>query len=413
MNVVHVYDGHERVHGGRGGSVPTVVRNNARHVAARGHDVTVLERRWRGTAASETIDGVDIRRFPLPTGAVEPWEDLPYEMVRTPTGALRLLVDRTAFALRARPELDSLDPDIVHVHLPFAANVLACWPSLAGRMVSTAHLGETEARVSDPLVSPDALLARRAARTVALNGTMRDAFRERGVPDDRLVVIPNGVDTDFPGVGDGTRERVEREYDLVDATVVLFVGTLTPRKGVRELVEAAGKILGSYPDARVVIVGKTDMEPAYVEGVRSAASEAGIDDRVTLTGFVPGSDLRGLYACADVFALPSGEEGSSISVAEAVAAGVPVLGTRIDGIRETIDDGTHGVLVEPGDVGALTGGLDRLLADAAERERMADALATRARERSWERVTDRLLDVYRDVAGTATTRADADGGWSA
>lgn len=396
MRVVHVYDGHERVHCGRG-SVPDVVWNNARYTAAAGHDVRVLERQWQGLGPRATHEGVEFRRLRLPTGSREPWTDVPYEQVGDPVGTARLLVDRTAFALAALRRLPA-DTDVVHVHLPFAANVLVTVaPWLRDRMVYTAHLGETEKRVTEPRFSPDAYLASRVARTVALNPGMRDAFVERGVPASQLSVVPNGVDTGrFDDVPADRQAAVGDRYDLSDRTVALFVGTVTPRKGVTDLVAAAGRAVGDREDVAVVVAGNLELDPAYVDEVRTAVADEGLEETVTLTGFVPEGDLRALYALADVFVLPSHEEGSSVAVTEALAAGLPVVATDIPGIEQQVDHGTHGLLCAPGDVDALAANLERLLDDEVRTD-FAAATHDRARELSWPSVTERLLSVYREV----------------
>lgn len=401
MHVVHLYDGHEMVYDGRG-SVPSVVWNLARRTATRGHRVTVVERQWDGLDSESVHDGVAFERLALRTGSDDPWTDLPYEMVGSPLGTVRLVTDRANFARVAHARLDRLDPDVVHVHLPFAANVLATVrPSYRRRLVYTAHLGETEDRVVDPLFSPDAYLAKRCAKTIALNPSMASAFRDRGVDDRALAVVPNGVDVEqFDHVSEADRAAVREEFDVTADVVVLFVGTVTPRKGVLELARAAGEVFPAVDDAELVIVGKTDMEPEYVERVRSVIHEAGLEDRVTFTGFVPEETLDALYEVADVFALPSHEEGSSVSVAEALAAGLPVLGSDIDGIRQQIDHGTHGLLSDPGDETALATNLRRLVTDDDRRSAMTTAIDRRAEQWSWDRVTDDVVDVYREVIGS-------------
>lgn len=397
MRIAHVYDGHEKVHGGRG-SVPDVVWQLAHRTAATGHAATVIERQWAGLPKERVHDAVTFRRLNLATGSDEPWEDIPYRMISRPTGALRLLVDRANFARRARQVIKDIDPDVLHVHLPFAANILAtAAPGLRNRLVYTAHLGETEKRVRNPRFSPDVYLANRTARTVVLNPTMKQAFVDRGVPSETLAVIPNGVDpTQFDGVSAEDRARVSTEYGVPsDAVLVLYVGTVTPRKGVRDLVRAVSMM--DNATAHVAIVGRTDLDEEYVSDVERTIDEEGLDGRVTLTGFVSEADLHAMYDLADVFTLPSYEEGSSISVMEAIAAGLPVVGSRIDGISQQIEDGVHGSLVDPGDIAALSSSLDRLVSDDSLRAEMAAAMDGRARELSWDRVIDTTIDLYREV----------------
>jgi len=403
MNIVHVYDGHEKVYDGQG-SVPDVVWSLASRAADRGHDVTVLERQWAGLPRRASHEGVEFRRLRLRVGADEPWVDVPYEMVSSPVGATRLLIDRTDFALRALQRLRSLEIDVIHVHLPFAANVIATVSrSIREKTVYTAHLGETEKRVTKPVFSPDVFLAKRVARTVALNPEMRAAFEDRGVPSDRLVVVPNGVDVKrFEAVDRDDVDELRDEYDIDTGPVVLFVGTVTPRKGVIELIEAAERTIEDNEDVRFLIVGDTELEPDYVEEIKEAIATTGIDDHVTLTGFVSERELLACYELADLFVLPSYEEGSSVAVTEAMAAGLPVVGSRIDGIRQQVDDGTHGSLVDPGDVTALAECISRLVANEATRRDMAEAIESRAESLSWEQVTDRMLDVYAEVAACET-----------
>lgn len=399
MRIVHVYDGHEHVYDGRG-SVPDVVWNNARYTAEAGHDVWVLERQWRGLGPAAVHDGVRFRRLDLPTGASDPWTRIPYEQIGDPVGTARLLVDRTVFALAALRHLPP-ETDVLHVHLPFSANVLVTVaPWLRGKMVYTAHLGETTKRVVEPRFSPDVHLASRVARTVALNEGMRRAFADRGVEDRRLRVVPNGVDTGrFADVDDETRRVVVERYGLEDRTVVLFVGTVTPRKGVTDLVAAVDRATADLDDVAVLVVGNHDLDATYADRVRRDVDDLDLSDVVTLTGFVSAADLRALYTVADVFVLPSYEEGSSVVVSEALAAGLPVVATRIPGIERQVDHGTNGLLCPPGDVDTLAANLRRLLTDGSLRSAQATASRGRATDLSWPRVTDRLIDVYEEVAG--------------
>jgi len=403
VKIVHLYDGHEKVYDGQG-SVPDVVWNLARGAACRGHDVTVVERQWSGLSRRASHERVEFRRLALRTGTDEPWTRIPYEMVSSPVGATRLLIDRTNFAFHALTRLRRLESDVIHVHLPFAANVLATVSRTVRRKtVYTAHLGETEKRVTRPAFSPDVFLAKRVARTVALNPEMCQAFQDRGVPGDRLVVVPNGVDIErFDDVNPDDVTDVRDRYRVTAAPVVLFVGTVTPRKGVLELVEAAESVVRRCEGVHFLIVGDTELEPDYVGQVEETVGTAAIEDSVTLTGFVSEEELLACYELADLFVLPSSEEGSSVAVTEAMAAGLPVVGSRIDGIRQQVDHGTHGLLVDPGDVTGLAESISRLVSNDRARHDMADAIESRARSLSWERVTDRMLDVYAEVAGCGT-----------
>ncbi|MFC7081410.1 glycosyltransferase family 4 protein [Halorussus caseinilyticus] len=429
MRVVHLYDGHEKVYDGRG-SVPNVVWHLARETAAAGHEVTVLERRWAGLPAAEEREGVAFHRFDLATGADEPWTRVPYEMVTSPVGLARLVGDRTNFALEALRHLRSLDFDLLHVHLPFAASVLATVaPWLRDRMVYTAHLGElrldalsddqkggdggrgdadggdgesADGGLAVPEIvkrlSPDVYLANRAEKTAVLNPEIREVFADRGVPDSKLSVVPNGVDLNR--FGDPDHEvvtEVEAKYDLGDRPTLLFVGTVMPRKGVVDLVRAVEQVAASGHDPRLVVAGENDLDPAYTDRVRSLIREAGLEEHVELTGFVPSEELPALYALADVFVAPSLEEGFGMTVAEAMAAGTPVVGTRVGRVPWLLDDERCGRVVEPGDADAFASAVSELLDDPAERDRMAERARERARDVSWEGVTEDVRSIYQEV----------------
>lgn len=394
LDVVHFYDGHERVRGS--GSVPDVVWSLATRSAAQGHDVTIVERQWEDLPLEAEHRDVTFHRLPLRTGATKPWERIPYEMVTSPTGATRLFLDRMNFAFRGLQYLRKHDPDVVHVHLPFAANVIATLsPSLASRMVYTAHIGETEKRISNPRFSPDVHLARRAAKTIALNPKARRAFIDRGADDERVEVIPNGVDiTRFDDVEPEREAEVRAEYDVDADNVVLFVGTITPRKGVVDLVEAVANV---PDDAQFVLIGNTDLEPGYVDDVRETIASEGVEDRIILIGFIPEEHLLAFYSLADVFVLPSYEEGSSIAVTEAMAAGLPVVGSKIDGIKQQVDHGVHGLLTPPGDTRTLAKNLSCLIGNEERRVSMERSIKERADKLAWEHITEQVLDVYREV----------------
>lgn len=416
MKVVHLYDGHEQIYEGQG-SLPRIVWNVARRTADRGHDVTVLERQWRGLPPASEYEGVRFRRLKLRTGSDEPWDEVPYNMVGDASGLGRLALDRFNFALRALRTLRRIDYDVVHVYLPFAANVLVTVaPWLRKRTVYTAQLGELrlnalmdrdeEDEPNVPTVlqrfSADVFLARRAARTTVLNENVKRIFAENGVPAEKLVHVPNGVDVErFSRIEPADCRAVRETYSLSDeGPVVFFAGTVMPRKGVAQLVEAVGDVVSEgHRGLQLVIAGETDLDEAYLNRVRSLISEAGIGDNVTFTGYLHDSELLPLYRTSDIFVLPSFEEGFGMVVSEAMAAGTPVVASDISGIRQQIAHEETGFLVEPGDVDGLADAIRELVENPAQRRRMGERSERWAQQFSWETVTDQYVSVYADVAG--------------
>jgi glycosyltransferase involved in cell wall biosynthesis len=178
-------------------------------------------------------------------------------------------------------------------------------------------------------------------------------------------------------------------------TQLLCVATVTPRKDHASLIEALAAL--QWAPWRLTCVGSLTRCPVTADALRARISDLGVTERVDLCGEVHAEVLAGHYHSADIFVLPSRFEGFGMAYAEALARGLPVLGTTAGAIPDTVP-ADAGLLVEPGSPRALTRALERLLTDAALRERLA-AGARRARERliQWPQSARRFAQVLRDV----------------
>jgi UDP-glucose:(heptosyl)LPS alpha-1,3-glucosyltransferase len=186
---------------------------------------------------------------------------------------------------------------------------------------------------------------------------------------------------------DATRARLGLTREHV---VLLLVGTGLHRKGVLELLEAFSAIRAAR--ARVIIVGRRSaMDDALIG---DALGRLGLGDRVILQDFV--SDPRPYYAAADVFVLPTKFDPFSNATAEALACGLPVITTAVNGVSELIAEGREGfVIVDPHDGGALGRALARML--DADRPRMGEAARALAETLTWQRHVDAMRAVYAEV----------------
>ena len=213
---------------------------------------------------------------------------------------------------------------------------------------------------------------------------------------DRVTVIPNGVDTRKfnPGVnGDPVRER----YGL-RGKVVLFVGALTRwhgYKGLDVLLKAFRTVKDRLGDARLVVVGDGPMRDVY-EGL---AREYGLGSSVTFAGYADDSTLPLYYAACDLLVLPSKDssEGFGLVLLEAMASGKPVIGSRVGGVVEVIEDARAGLLAAPGDPQSLAGSIIALCEDGKARQRMGEEGRRFAEEHDWSRVAGSVERVYREV----------------
>jgi glycosyltransferase involved in cell wall biosynthesis len=209
----------------------------------------------------------------------------------------------------------------------------------------------------------------------------------------KVRVVPNGVDPEkFKPLGD--REAVKRQFGLDDKPVVLFVGSLIPRKGLPFLVEAAKKIVKQQADTKFVIVGDGPLKSQLMSNL----DKANLSGNFTFLSGLTEDALAAVYNCADVFVLPSIQEGQGIVLLEAQAAAKPVVAFDVGGVNEAVLDGETGLLVNRGNSDELADALLKLLSDESLREKMG------ARGRrfvmdnfTWDVCAERMLAVYREA----------------
>jgi glycosyltransferase involved in cell wall biosynthesis len=177
--------------------------------------------------------------------------------------------------------------------------------------------------------------------------------------------------------------------------IVLFVGRLIEAKGVLDVVGALPEVVARTP-CHLLIVGDG---PLAAE-VRRRATAAGIRAHVTVAGYLRGDALRGAFACADVFVLPTRwSEGFPLSIIEALDAGLPIITTSMRGMADHLHDGTNALFVDSHDRTALSNALSRLLTDPELRARMGRANRQKARDFDPEVVARHYLEVLREIVG--------------
>jgi glycosyltransferase involved in cell wall biosynthesis len=214
-------------------------------------------------------------------------------------------------------------------------------------------------------------LKREARLFIAVAQSIRARLIERGFPEDRIVLHHIGVDT----------ELFRPDPAVPREPVVLFVGRLVEKKGVPHLISAMREVHARMPEAGLVIVGTG----ALRRTLERQARDLGV--RAQFLGFVSPDELRGWMNRARVLCVPSvtastgDEEGVPVVTQEAMAMGLPVVGSRSAGIPDAVSDGTNGFLAPEGDAGALAAHLHALLTDAPLWERMSRASRERARDR--------------------------------
>jgi glycosyltransferase involved in cell wall biosynthesis len=196
--------------------------------------------------------------------------------------------------------------------------------------------------------------------------TRRELVELLQVPDEKIRVIPNGIDDEFT-----------REGPVADGEYVLAVGTLEPRKNLQRLVEATRR-----SDVELRVVGARGWGGVEVAG-----------NGVRWLGEVSDADLAQLYRGALCVAYPSVYEGFGIPVLEAMACGAPVVTSRGTAMEEVADGAA--VLVDPNDPAELAAGLERAV---AERDTLVTRGLERARAFRWDAIADATVGVYREAS---------------
>lgn len=247
----------------------------------------------------------------------------------------------------------------------------------------------------------EAALHQGTSALIAVSGQIREYLLERGVPEEKIHVVPNGADTHRFQAG------VEREKALQDlglpATQILVghVGTLKPWHGTDDLARCLIRSLRRNSRLGALIVGDGPGLPL----LRQLVDQEGLAHRFTWTGAVEADRVPGLMAaCRIMVALyPAGEESfyfSPLKVVEAMAAGRPVVASKLGQIAEVVRHGVDGLLVEPGDLDAATEAVLTLAGDPSLCRDMGRAAAERSRERfSWSAAAQQILELAREAPG--------------
>jgi phosphatidylinositol alpha-mannosyltransferase len=359
----------------RYGGVTEHVHHTALELRRRGHDVTIITSRFRRGEAT-TAPGV---------------ERIGYNLLIPFNGAF---VD-LAIGIRLRSQLRDLlrrhDFDLVHTHAPLVPTLpLIAVETAECPQVGTFHTTSGPSRLIEAFRDGLEARMRRLDARIAVSETARD-FVAQYFPGD-YHVIPNGVDVErfHPGVEPIQRWREPGRVNL------LFVGRLDPRKGVRVLLDAMPEVVElTQGRARLLIVGDS-----YLRSRFEASVPARLRPYVHFEGHVSSQDLPRWYATGDVFVSPAlGHESFGIVLVEAMATGRAVVASDIPGYRSVVQPGVNGVVVPPGDTGALARALAALVDDPERRNALAQRGRARALEFAWPRVTDQIEAVYRQVLG--------------
>jgi PEP-CTERM/exosortase A-associated glycosyltransferase len=397
MRILHVLDHSLPLHSGYAFRTASILREQH---ALGWETVQVTTPRQQSASAFEDADGWRFHRTCLGASALD----------KVP-GA-RYFREMTATERRIAELAEAFRPDVIHAHspvlnaipalrfarkarLPVVYELRALWEDAAVDHGTTRE-GSARYRVSRALESW--ALARVDHVTTICEG-LRGEVIGRGVPEDRVTVIPNAVDLAAFTFGRPGDPALRRKLGLGHATVVGFAGSFYAYEGLDLLIDAVARLAPARRNLKVLLVGGGPQEAA----LRAQVAAQGIEDRVLFTGRVPHSQVQRYYELIDVLAYPRHrmrltELVTPLKPLEAMAQGRMFVASDVGGHRELVRDGETGFLFPAGDAAALAAAIERVL---ATRDRWDEVLGNARRfvetERTWARSVARYADVYRSV----------------
>lgn len=371
------------------GGAERALRELARAFAARGHCVRVIAARFeKSWPRIERVDGVPVERVPLP--------------------ALRW-VGTGVFIVSLIRRLQSLasEADIVYVSMLKHA----AWAALQARSLTGLPVvlrAEGAGETGDVAWQTQALFGRAIARTcrkadaiIAVSGAVREELLRAGYPKTKVDHIPNAVDCSFFRPPSEEERLRARELLGIEGPAAVYVGRISPEKGVGILAEA-------WPDVRERVGGATLL---VVGGPVDSPLATRLAHRAGVRFIGETSEVRRILHAADVFVLPSRFEGVSLALLEAMACGLAPVVTDIPGNREAVGEGGEaGVLVAQQSPEALAEAISELLL-APERRAQIGAAARRRVEDvfSLDRSVERHLELFEQLTGASPGRVPARG----
>jgi len=250
----------------------------------------------------------------------------------------------------------------------------------------------------------------RAARVLAVSQfTKSEIERMFRIPGERIEVVYNAIDERFLR-GHATpadRELIAERYQ-VSYPFILYAGAIRPHKNVVRIIEAFSALKnelekeGEFPDLKLIVIGD---DLSSHPRLRRTVVRSGVQNDVRFLGFVPIEVLRIFYDVAKVFVFPSLYEGFGLPPLEAMAHGTPVVASNNSSLPEVA--GNAALLVNPENVFEIQRALQRALLDPVLRERMKQRGYEQAQRFSWTSSVSRILEIYREVAGSGISRGVA------
>jgi glycogen(starch) synthase len=384
------------------GGLARHVRKLSEAIVAQGQEVHVLTRGGEESPPEEVAAGVVIHRVREPKRP-------------TDLGEFVAWVERmNADMLAAGVELgDRHEFRIVHGHDWLVA--IAC-DHLARRfrcpLVTTIHATEhgrhqgwVDKHPQSYIHGVERWITNRADRVIACSYYMREQIADIfSAPDEKVTVIPNGIDPDDLQAPDGHElERLRREFAMPDERLVLLIGRLVYEKGFQLALEAMPDLIRRVPRTRFLVAGSGTHE----QELRRQAAELVLMEHGTFLGWIGDDVLHSLYRIADVCVVPSIYEPFGLVALEAMASGCPCIVADTGGLREVVPHDEAGLRFRARDPQALAEVATRVLSDDELGRRLVAEAYEHLRRFDWSDVAERTAALYAELAADGVPEATA------
>jgi glycosyltransferase involved in cell wall biosynthesis len=386
----------------------TYVHDINRHLARRGHSVTVVTPGNSSLPAVDSFDGVEVLRFPMELPVDLTYGRVAQSHVNFVGKFARLAVMAHYLEAQYRATLSAAadrSADVIHAHwaIPTGPAAVHAARRMGLPSVITMHGGDVYVNPEQGYDFPTRWYVKPALRwtlrhagaLTAITEDCRQHALRAGAPDESIHLVFNGTDLRRFSPAPGGKDRLDSPYGR---HMIFACRQLFPRKGIRFLIEAAAQLKPRFPDLKVVVAGDGFERPKLIH----LAESLGIADDVTFLGWVANCDLPQYYRAAAVSVIPSLEEGFGIPAAEAMGCETPVVASDAGGLPEVVEHGVTGLVVPRGDSAALAEAIGSLLADPTRRLEMGRAGRQRAlRLFDWDRTAEQFERIYADIRAKA------------
>jgi len=359
----------------------------ARAIHEKGHTVRVITMHQPDAAEHEIMDGIEIVRAKyLPEKHEILQKDaagIPAAWERGFKGKLFMMPYFWHFVLAVAKNARGFD--IIHANFSLSGlAALLSTNSHKAPYVVTVQGSDVFKTINKPVIKffiGKGL--KKASKIIALSNSLAKTTKKFGVSENKIVVIPNGIDiSKFPV---GSYEKREKQF--------LFVGSLIERKGVKFLLEAMINVNQTFPEYKLLIVGEGDQKQSLTEYVNNHE----LSNCVQFLGTQSQSQVGKLMRKSKLLILPSVEEGQGVVLVEALASGTPCIGSKVGGIPDVISPDV-GYLFEPGNSNQLANGMLHFIKNEDIWVEASENARIKAEEQfDWKNLTDRIIEIYKAI----------------